>query len=102
VAREAKRHPELAGSLLERFTERVMTDAQLPPARRADVRESCELWASRDPPLVGVTCTITGSSYEQQWDGSEAAAVALVDEVAESTAYLVTRTNKYAWLRSRR
>ena len=79
-----------------------MMDAQLPSARRADVRESCELWTSGDPPLVGVTCTITGTEHERPWDGSETRAVALVDEAAESAAYLVTRTNKYAWLRSRR
>jgi hypothetical protein len=103
MAREplAKGYPDLTDSLAERFTERVMTDAQLPPARRADVRDSCELWTSTDPPLVGVTCTITGSEHERPWDGSQAAAAALVDEAAESTAYLVRRT-KYAWLRSRR
>jgi hypothetical protein len=98
----AKDHPELTGSLIERFTDRVMADAQLPPARRADVRDSCELWAGSDPPSVGVTCTITGTEHESPWDGSREVAVAVVDEAAESTAHLVTRTDKYPWLQSRK
>jgi hypothetical protein len=36
------------------------------------------------------------------WDGSEGEAVALVDEAADSTAFLVTRAPPYAWMRSRK
>jgi len=57
---------------------------------------------NKPPSSPSTTCTITGTEHERPWDGSEGPAVALVDEAAESTAYLVTRTNKYAWLRSRR
>ena len=104
MAREplASEYPVLSDTLTERFTERVMNDAQLPPARRTDVRDSCELWTDTDPALIGVTCTITGSTYEHPWDGSDREAVALVDEAADGTAYLVTRTPPYAWIRSRR
>ena len=76
-----------------------MDTAGLPPAREADVRESCEI--SRDGRLLRLTCTITGSSHERLWDGSDAEAVALVDEAAEDAAYLITRTGHYAWLHSR-
>ena len=60
---------QLASSLAARFTERVMDAAALPFARAPEVRESCE--TSRDGPLLRLTCTITGSSYDRPWDGSE-------------------------------
>jgi hypothetical protein len=90
----------LASRLAVRFAERVMDAAALPPARVADVQESCQM--SCDGQLLRLTCTITGSSHELDWDGSEGAAVALVDEAADDTAYPITRTPKYAWLRSAR
>jgi hypothetical protein len=91
---------EVASRLAARFAERVSRLADLPPIRKADLRESCEL--SHDAGLLRLTCTITGSSYERPWDGSEGGAATLVDDAADSTAHLVTRTPHYAWLRSRR
>jgi|SRR6266540_530108 len=93
---------QLASCLVDRFTEQVVSAADLPAARGKDVRESCEFRICRDPSILRLTCTITGSTYEQPWDGSEAAAVALADEAAEGTAYLIGRTPYYAWLRSGR
>jgi hypothetical protein len=90
----------LADRLTTRFAQRVIEAAALPAPRADDVRESCEV--SHDGQLLRVTCTITGSSHEQPWDGSEGEAVALVDEAADATAYLITKTTHYAWLRSRR
>jgi hypothetical protein len=76
-----------------------MAEPGLPPARKNDVSQSCEI--TRNGELLRLTCTITGSSYERTWDDTEAEASALVDEAAEDTAYLVTKTPHYAWLRSR-
>jgi hypothetical protein len=90
---------ELTRRLAVRFAERVMAEAGLPPARENDVGESLEI--AQDGQFLRLTCTITGSSYERTWDGTEAGAAALVDEVAEETADLVTKTPHYAWLRSR-
>jgi hypothetical protein len=90
----------LASRLAARFAERVMNAAALPPAGAADVEKSCQM--SREGQLLRLTCTITGTTHERDWDGSEGAAVALVDEVADDSAYLVTRTPHYAWLRSAR
>jgi hypothetical protein len=86
--------------LVDRFTEQVVSAAGLPTARGKDVRESCDFRISGDRSLLRLTCTITGSTYEQPWDGSEAAALALADEAAEGTAHLIARTPHYAWLRS--
>ncbi len=91
---------ELASRLAARFAELVMGATDLPLIRKSDLRESCEL--RREARLLRLTCTITGSSYERPWDGSEGEAVALVEEAADSTAHLVTRTPYYAWMRSRR
>ena len=88
----------VASRLAARFADRVLEAADLPPIREVDLRDSCEL--SRDAGLLRLTCTITGSSYERQWDGSEDEAVELVDDAADSTAHLVTRTPHYAWMRS--
>jgi hypothetical protein len=93
---------QLACRLLDRFTEQVVSAADLPAARIEDVRDSCEFRISDDRSLLRLTCTITGSTYEQPWDGSEAAVLALADEAAEGTAYLIARTPHYAWLRSGR
>jgi hypothetical protein len=100
MAGEERLDDDVASRLAARFAERVMETAGLPPIREADLRESCEL--SRDAGLLRLTCTITGSCYERPWDSSEGEAGALVDEAADSTAYLVTRTPHYAWMRSRR
>jgi hypothetical protein len=93
---------DLASRLAERFCERVVGAAELPAARAADVRDSCEFAISNDPPRLRCTCTITGSSYERPWDGTEPTALALTDEAADDTAHLVRRTPHYAWLRSGR
>lgn len=93
---------DLASRLAERFCERVTGAAELPAAHAADIRDSCEFAITDDPPCLRCTCTITGSSYERPWDGTEATALALTDEAADDTAYLVRRTPHYAWLRSGR
>jgi hypothetical protein len=103
VSRQALRALDsgLDQRLVERFTEQVFALAALPRAREADVRSAPEFWVEAGTTL-GVTCGITGSSYETPWDGSEEAAVELADEAADGTAYLVTKTPHYAWLRSGR
>ena len=88
----------LASLVAARFAERVLYAARLPPARRSDLTESCEL--RRDESVLRITCTITGSSYERPWDGSEAEALGLADEAAEGMAYLIERTPHYDWMRS--
>jgi hypothetical protein len=90
---------ERSSRLVDRFAEHVMRAAKLPPAREADVRDACRL--RFDGEVLRVTCTITGSSYERSWNGSEAEAVALVDEAADGTALLIANTKHYAWMRSR-
>lgn len=87
--------------LVERFAEQVFALAVLPRAREADVRSAPEFWIEGGTTL-GVTCGITGSSYETPWDGSEETAVALAEEAADGTAWLVTKTPHYAWLHSGR
>jgi hypothetical protein len=94
--------PDLASRLTERFSDRVMDEGALPVARAQDIRESCEFSVVGDPPLLRLTCTITGSSYERLWDGTEAMALAVTDEAGDDTAYLITQTPHYAWLRSGR
>ena len=91
---------ELAARLAERFTDRVVDAAALPPSRARDVSASLEV--SRDGNLLRLTCSITGSIHERTWDGQEGDAVALVDEAADDTAYLIAKTPRYAWLRSQR
>jgi hypothetical protein len=103
VSRQALRlvDGQLDQRLVERFTDQVFTLADLPRVREDHIRSAPEFWLE-DRTILGVTCTITGSSYERPWDGSEEAAIALADEAADGTAYLVTKTRHYAWLRSRR
>ena len=46
-------------------------------------------------------CSITGSTYAEPWDGSNASAEAFAESAGESTAALVARAPKnhhYAWL----
>lgn len=94
--------PQLKQQLVDRFTEQVFALADLPRAREDDVRAAPEFWLANEGATLGVTCTITGSSYEIPWDGSGEAALALADEAADGTAYAATKTPYYAWLRSRR
>ena len=89
----------LKHALVERFTNQVMQAAQLPNERSSDVEESADFSVADGE--VRCTCRITGSTYTAEWDGSDATAVRLADEAADGTAYLVTRTPYYAWLRSR-
>jgi hypothetical protein len=93
--------PQLASRLADKFSARVLDAAELPPARASDLRESCEVGLSDDRSRVRLVCTITGNTYERPWDGIEATALSLVEEAAEDTAYLITRTRHYAWLLSR-
>jgi hypothetical protein len=87
-----------------RFAKQVMEATDLPAVRETDLRESCVLACepTDEGELLRVTCTITGSSKESLWDGSESGAAALVDEAADETAGLVTNTRYYAWMRSRK
>jgi hypothetical protein len=84
--------------LAEQFADRVLQAAVLPRVRRDDLRESCEIAAQQ--PRLSLTCTITGSTYEREWDGSESQAMQLVDEAADSTAHLI-RARHYAWMHSK-
>jgi hypothetical protein len=71
VSRQALRVLDrgLDQKLVERFTEQVLALADLPLAREADVRSAPEFCIEAGTTL-GVTCGITGSSYERPWDGS--------------------------------
>lgn len=86
--------------LTQRFADQVLETASLSPARRGDLRDSCEI--TTDPPVFSLTCTITGSTYERDLDGSELQAMEFVNEAAEDTASLITGTRHYAWMRSKR
>ena len=92
----------LASRLAQLFSDRVLAAAALPAARAADIRESCEFALNNDPPLLALPCTITGSTYQEAWDRSEATPLRLTDHAAEDTAWLVTNTRHDAWLRSAR
>jgi hypothetical protein len=91
---------DLEHALVERFAAYVMQAAHLPDARRSDVEQAPAFSVVGGE--IRCTCRITGSTYFAEWDGSEAAAARLADEAAEGTAFLVTRTPHYAWLRSSR
>lgn len=94
---------ELEAALVRRYAELVMRRADIPAARRADLEASPRFTASDD--WISCTCSITGSSYERTWDGSDASALAFADDVGDKTAELVQRTAKnhrYAWLFARR
>jgi hypothetical protein len=84
------------------FADHVMHEAKLPPQRRRDVEDAPEFHVSDDGALE-CTCTITGATYRHEhWNGESEAVLALSLEAADGTAYLVTSTPHYAWLRSRR
>jgi hypothetical protein len=90
---------ELHESLVEIFTQAVMSGAVLPAARRDDVQEAAT-FSSRSGEIL-CTCDITGSTYSESWDGTSTAAEAFAQEVGETTASLVARAkkdHKYAWL----
>ena len=90
---------DLHAALVKRFTDAVMQTAGLPAARQPDV-QAASRFSSKDGEIV-CTCSITGSTYTQPWDGSRSAAEAFAQSVGEDTADLVRRTPKnhqYAWL----
>ena len=91
--------PNLVGQLADAFRDRAMAKGGFPPARGPDVRESFEVSQSEDGSWLYVTCTITGSTYETSWDGSERVALSAVTEAADETADLITGTPHYAWMR---
>lgn len=43
---------------------------------------------------------MTGSSFQESWDGSDTVAFALGDRAADDTAHLVSHTRHCAWLHS--
>jgi hypothetical protein len=92
--------PALADRLAARFVKRVMAQAHLPDARRADVEESVSFVLSSHE--LFCTCDITGSTKQQRWRGRVQDAEELVDDLAEETVGLVTQTPHYAWLRASR
>ncbi len=95
-------HADLVAKVAARFAHSVVEGARLPAARLSDLRDSCELSLVGQPPLLTLTCTITGSTYECPWDGAETTALGLADDAAESTMRLVADTRHYAWLQSAR
>ena len=95
--------PTLRVSLVKRFADAVMEGAALPPARRRDVEEAATFSAA-DGEIV-CTCSITGSTYAEAWDGSNPSAEAFAESAGDSTAALIARTSKnhhYAWLYANR
>jgi len=94
--------PSFVAQLADAFRDRAMATGGFPPARGPDVRESFEVRQSDDGSWLYVTCTITGSTYETSWDGSERLALSAVTQAADETADLITGTPRYAWMRSGR
>jgi hypothetical protein len=89
----------LHATLVSRFTHAVMQGAALPAARHGDV-EGAPTFSAADGEIV-CTCSITGSTYAEPWDGSSASAEEFAEAAGESTAALVARATKnhhYAWL----
>lgn len=86
--------------LANRFAQRVVELGRLSAERRADLRDS--LTITVEPQRLSLTCGVTGSTYERVWNGSESEALALADEAAEGTAYLIANTPHYPDMRSRR
>jgi hypothetical protein len=82
----------LRASLVRRFADAVMRDAQLPAARQPDV-EAAPSFAAADGSIT-CTCGITGSAYTERWDGNAASAEAFAQSAGEMTAALVARTPK--------
>lgn len=73
--------------------------AKVPPARRQDLENAPRFSTATDE--IACTCSITGSTYVEKWDGKETSAVAFAERVGEATASLVKRVKKnhhYAWL----
>jgi len=64
------------------------------------LRDSCDVRANEDQTLLRLTCTMTGSSFQESWDGSDTVAFALGDRAADDTAHLVSHTRHCAWLHS--
>ncbi|MGH3132293.1 MAG: hypothetical protein ACRDNY_00870 [Gaiellaceae bacterium] len=94
---------DLHRTLVTRYADAVARLAKIPPARREDLEEAPRFSASGNE--ITCTCAITGSTYIEKWDGSNAAALAFADTVGEATAGLVAKTTKhhhYAWLYSSR
>ncbi len=91
---------ELSVTLAGLFADKVIADAGLPGARRQDLKQSVDL-RSESGDLI-CTCEITGSTHRATWDGTFGRAVALIDEAAAETAFLVGKTPHYAWLRLRK
>jgi hypothetical protein len=76
-----------------------MQTAELPPARRVDVEQAPTFSAAGGD--IVCTCSITGSTYSERWDGRAALAEAFAQSVGETTGSLVRKTKKnhlYAWL----
>ena len=89
----------LREKLTQRFADRVMESAELPEERRADLERAPEFAVERGE--LRCLCRITGSTYAVPWNGAEDLAERLADEAADGTAFLITRSSHYAWLRSR-
>jgi hypothetical protein len=94
---------ELHRTLVTRYADAVARLAKIAPTRREDLEEAPRFSAAGHE--ITCTCGITGSTYIEEWDGSNAAALAFADAVGEATAGLVAKTKKhhhYAWLYSSR
>ena len=87
----ADEQPDLAERLIQHFAERWVSAAQLHPPTTEDAIATVELKVAHGPQFDG-SCLrhrsfYTGSTYWQHgWDGTEAAAFAFMDEMAETQA----------------
>jgi hypothetical protein len=77
-----------------------MRQADLPSARRPHVTESISFRV--DSAQLACTCDITGSTKSSTWNGTPGDAEQLVDDLADETAFLISETPHYAWLRATR
>jgi hypothetical protein len=90
--------PEIRQSLVDRFASAVMSLADLPPSRLADLTGAAQFSATKSE--IRCTCGVTGSTYAEPWDGSPVAAEQFAGDAAENTAYPIRTTPHYAWLRA--
>jgi hypothetical protein len=89
----------LEQELVERFAQTVVRVAELSHSHVQDLQSSAH-FAARPPEIVCV-CDLTGSTERSSWDGTREAALTFATEAGNNTAWLITHTPHYGWLRGK-
>jgi len=92
---------DLARQMVASYTGAVMRIADIPEARRSDVSDSA-LFSTTTNGEILCTCTITGSTYREEWEGTPEQALNFAVLVGEDTGELIRDSRYYAWLRAQR